>query len=251
MADEDFGGDENGEVEPGQRSVPGVRPGAEPAAPMAPKVIFRDLSGSLVEKDLRVKIRVPPKYFQQYTSGPGNALKNLNGIVFPYTPQISYEVKADYSSANPMHSNFAINFYQRSSLGAISINGKFTVENSKDAEMYLATLHLLRSLTKMRSGGATYGDPDSGSPPPVCRLDAYGDMSLTNVPVVIQSVRVDLPDGVDYYTLPALDNYGINAVPTMSTIAVACMPMYSRNEMQQFNVNDYINRPSYRDRGYV
>jgi hypothetical protein len=247
MADEDFGG----EAEPGQRIVPGVQPGAEPRAPMTPKVIFRDLSGSLVEKDLRVKIRVPPKYFQQYTSGPENALKNLNGIVFPYTPQISYEVKADYSPATPMHSNFAINFYQRSSLGAISINGKFTVENSYDAEMYLATLHLLRSLTKMRSGGSAYGDPDSGAAPPVCRLDAYGDMSLNNVPVVIQSVRVDLPDSVDYYTLPALNTYGINAVPTMSTLAIACLPMYSRNEMQQFNVNDYLNRPSYRDRGYV
>ena len=111
--------------------------------------------------DSRVKIRVPAKYFTNLTSGsPGkNELRKLEGIIFPYTPAISYEHKADYSNVPVMHSNFALNFYQRSYVTNISISGKFTVQNDYDASVYLSTVHLLRALTKMLSSG----EDNSGS----------------------------------------------------------------------------------------
>ena len=220
--------------------------GAMPPRPAAPNVIFKDINGTKLGKDMRVKIRVPANYLV----GKIARLSNLNGVIFPYTPSISYEYKADYSASNPLHSNFPINFYQRSSISAISINGKFTVETPNDAEMYIATLHLLRSLTKMKSGGSTTGDPDSGSPPPVCRLEAYGEDMLTNVPVVITSLRVELPDSVDYFTHQDAEG-GMNSVPVISTIAISCLPMFSRREMQQFNVTDYLSNPSFRQQGYM
>ena len=102
---------------------------------------------------------------------------------------------------------------------------------------------------RMRSGGAAAGDGDSGAPPPVCRLDAYGDMMLKNVPVVISSFRVELPDSVDYFTYKGMLS-GNNAVPTMSTLAITCLPMYSRNEMQKFSVQNYVNN-NYRGQGYI
>jgi hypothetical protein len=243
----------------GERDVPGVPDGAEPLAPEPAPVGFVDVTGSAPPKDLRVKIRVPPKYLTAATSGPNKELANLGGIVFPYTPTISYEVKADYSAANPLHSNFAINFYQRSSITSISISGKFSVENASDAGVYLSTVHLLKSLTRMRSGGQpnagggrggpSFNDTDSGAPPPVCRLDAYGDMMLMNVPVAITSFRVELPDSVDYFTTDS-DIYGTNSVPTMSNIQITCLPMYSRDEMQRFSVTGYLAR-AYENRGYI
>jgi hypothetical protein len=233
----------------GTRSVPGVPAGAEPAATVAAEPTVKGIGGEIKSKDLRVKIRVPHSYLTSVTSGSAKELSSLGAIIFPYTPTISYEHKADYASANPMHSNFAINFYQRSSISNISISGKFTVQNEKDAAVYLATVHLLRALTKMKSGGEVM----SGSPPPVCRLDAYGDYMMANVPVSISSFRVELPDGVDYFTLGQKTSgpYGLASVPIVSTIAITCVPMYSRAEMQKFTVSGWLSDASVRKSGIL
>ena len=240
----------------GERIVPGVPPGAEPQIPTPPQVNFQDINGNLSKDDLRVRILVPPKYITPYTSGPNKELANVGGILFPYTPSVSYEAKAEYAEAKPLHSNFAINFYQRSSIGSISISGKFSVENADDAGVYLATMHLLKSLTRMRFGP----DPDAGAPPPVCRLYAHGEAILHDVPVAITSYRIELPDSVDYFTLQegfSTDDgayygsvFGTTAVPVISTIAITCVPMYIRNEMQKFSVAAY-NSGAYRKQGYI
>ena len=235
----------------GQRVVPGVSPGAEKPIPPQPVVNVTDIQGRQPFDDMRVRILVPPKYITPLTSGGKNELLNLSGIIFPYLPQIRCEFKADYASANPMHSNFSVNFYQRSNVSTISISGKFTVENQDDAIVYIATMHLLRALTRMRSGGASSGDADSGAPPPVCRLYAHGDMMFNNVPVAITSFRMEMPDGVDYFTLTDDAYYGTTAVPMISTIAISCMPMYSRDEMQAFSVSKYLTAADFRNRGYM
>ena len=235
----------------------GLSAGAEKAVPPLTSVTVVNRQGSKMGKDLRVKLRVPSKYLE-----PGSMtepLISLGGIIFPYTPTISYEAKADYGASNPMHSNFAVNFYQRSSISAISITGKFSVQNTKDAKIYLATMHLLKALIRMRSGGANNGDKDSGAPPPVCRLDGYGTMMLENAPVVITSYRAEFPDSVDYFTIATnlVDpisglQYASEkaSVPTLSTIAITCLPMYSREEMQKFSVTGYLNG-SYKGRGFI
>jgi hypothetical protein len=200
-------------------------------------------------QDNRVKIQVPYDYrSSSFTQGSSikQELLNLGGIIFPYTPSISYEHKADYSNVPVMHSNFAINFYQRSYITNISISGKFTVQNQYDAEVYLSTIHMLRALTKMRSGG----EDNSGSPPPVCRLEAYGDFMLSNVPVAISSFKVDLPDNVDYYTTKDFP-FNETSVPTISTISLTLVPMYSRAEMQKFTVTDWLTNANTRTGGYL
>ena len=231
----------------GERTVPGVLPGAEPPPVVPLQVIVVDINGNKLGKDLRVKIRVPSDYLVQSTVGISGQLLQHGGILFPYTPTISYDVKAEYSPATPLHSNFAIQFYQRSSVGPITVTGKFTVQNTEDAGVYLSTVNLLRALTKMRSGGET----NSGSPPPVCRLDGHGDMALNNVPVAITGFRVEYPDGVDYFTFPGFGQIGVTSVPVVSTIAVTCLPMYSRAEMLQFTVDGFLNNPSVRGQGYL
>jgi hypothetical protein len=244
----------------GKRTVAGVPEGAMPAAAQPVQATIKNSRGDDVSKDHRVKIRVPPGYFSQYTSGLNSELKKLGAIIFPYTPAINYDTKAEYVNLNPTHSNFSIYFYKNSSVGSISITGKFTVQNEAEAGIYLATLHLLRALTKMKSGGVT-GDVDSGAPPPICRLVAYGDFMMNNVPIVINSFRVDLPDNVDYFrlgkTTGSLANkiYGTASVPLISTIAVTCLPIYSRNEMQKFSVGNslrgWIGDDASRKAGYL
>jgi hypothetical protein len=230
----------------GERVVPGVPEGAEPEKPEKLEVEFQDIKGNLSKDDTRVKILVPPKYITKFLKGPNDEIANIGGILFPYTPSVSYEAKAEYAESKPLHSNFSTNFYQRSSIGNISISGKFSVENADDAVIYLSTMHLLKSLTRMRFGG----DPDAGAPPPVCRLYAGGEAMLHNVPVAITSYRIEMPDSVDYFTISNHIDFGTTAVPVVSTIAITCVPMYSRAEMQKFSVASY-NDGAFWKQGYI
>ncbi len=181
--------------------------------------------------DLRVIIKVN----KDYLTGKSSSLSGVGGILFPYTPQISYETQATYGSLNPLHSNYTQYFFKNSSVSAIQISGKFTVQNEKDGLMWLATQHVLRSLVKM-----TYGsDKKPGSPPPICRLNGFGDYQLANVPVAIQSFKFDLPDGVDYIRIKK--DYENSLVPTISTLSVTVIPMYSREEIQNYSVDKFIS----------
>lgn len=211
-----------------------------------------------VNSDMRVRIMVPPSYLTEYTTGFNNELsvEGIGGVIFPYTPTISYEHKAEYASSNPTHSNFTIYSYQRSSVSGFTITGKFTVQNNKDAGVYLATLRLLSALTKMRK--STDNALVGASPPPVCRLRAYGESMMDNVPIAITGVKIDYPDNVDYYSIDAGESnsgqiYQAASVPTISTISVSCIPMYSRGEMQQFSVTGWLNNTngSNRRSGYL
>jgi hypothetical protein len=229
-----------------------VPPGALQPSPPDVSVTFKSIAGDQINSDMRVKIRVPDDYLTDLTSGSDLVLKQLQGIIFPYTPTISVKHSAEYTDQQPLHSNFSVYFYKRSKVEPITISGKFTVQNDSEAETFIATVHLLRSLTKMRSGGSS-GDADSGAPPPVCRLNAYGTFMLQNVPVVISSFSLTLPDNVDYFTYGKTisGKYEKTAVPVMSTIEVTCNPIYSRDEMRKFNVTGWLNQKYVRKAGYL
>jgi len=208
--------------------------------------------------DLRVRLKVPGRYFSQpQVRGLNNELvgrvrgqdtggaaaSNFGYIIFPYTPNISFDYKADYGTFHPVHSNFVQYYYTHSSVGAISITGRFTVQNDDDAGVYLATTTLLKGLTKMRFGK----DPDAGTPPPICRLYAYGNYMLDNIPVVINTFRVELPDNVDYYRLDPENKSKVSAafnypasVPTISTIAITCLPVFSRKEQLSMSYEKFL-----------
>jgi hypothetical protein len=80
---------------------------------------------------------------------------------------------------------------------------------------------------------------------------------LNNVPVAITSFKNTLPDSVDFYTLDKSgfitgnNQYGTAFVPTLSTIAVTCKPMYSRAEMLGTGVNRYLSTALERKAGYL
>lgn len=197
--------------------------------------------------DNRVKLMIPQSYQILDTAKPRNQLKLGGGIVFPYTPTISLEHKANYTNVNVPHSNYTQYFYKNSSVSEITISGKFTVQNEAEAGLYIAITHLLRALTKMRFGN----DTNAGSPPPVCRLMAYGDYMLNNVPVAVASFKVDLPDSVDYFrTGYTVTEFGYTSVPVVSTIQLTLLPIYSRAEMLKGTVTDWLTK-NQRVQGYL
>jgi hypothetical protein len=71
--------------------------------------------------------------------------------------------------------------------------------------------------------------------------------------VVIHSFKNDLPDDVDFFTVGKDGNgpFGLNSVPTRSTISVTCKVAYSRAEMQEISVTKYLDPKALRGKGYL
>jgi hypothetical protein len=201
------------------------------------------------QRDIRVRLCVPDLYTKgtlgggpKPPQGPrpfesiGGPASHPGGIIFPYTPTISYNNQANYSSQAPTHSNFNNYFFKNSAVGTINITGKFTCQNEYEASLILANQHLLRTLTKMRWGD----DIGAGTPPPVCKLYAYGDNMLRNVPVAVQSWKLEYPDGVDYIGVgDGIADYGNNFVPSLCTLTIELIPMYSRAQQLYYSVDKF------------
>jgi len=197
--------------------------------------------------DRRVRIKVPSSYLVGQAAGPNNELTINGGIVFPYTPDIKIENSASYSAVNVPHSNYTQYFYKNSSVGEIVITGKFTVQNETEAGIFLATVHLLRALTKMKFSD----DQNAGAPPPVCRLFAYGNYVYDNTPVAVKQVSIQLPQDVDYIDAGKVAKfYGNSMAPTVSTITVALIPIYSRKEMLEASVTGWLTKDQ-RSKGFI
>jgi hypothetical protein len=113
--------------------------------------------------------------------------------------------------------------------------GEFTVENSREAEYWIAAIHYLKSITKMAYGES----PNKGSPPPVVKLNGYGDYVFNNVPVIVQSFNVTLPPDVDYIQA----NVGFNGswAPAKSEISVVLVPQYSRDKVNRFSLDTFVS----------
>lgn len=236
--------------QPGQTTVSNVSGNSNGIPKGATKPV---LPGAIAQwagaKDLRVKLRVPPDYLVGPAAGPTDILKKNGGILFPYTPTIGVDNQATYSLQSPLHSNFPLYFYKNSSVGPINVNAKFTVQNEFEGAVLLGIIHMLRALTKMKFGD----DPDAGSPPPVCRFDAYGDYMMYNVPVSIASWKHELPDNVDYIAVGrngSPTTYGHSMVPVLSSINLTMNVMYSRREMLAHNIQSW-NNGGLQGKGYI
>lgn len=158
--------------------------------------------------DWRVRLKLAPQSKYLYNSStPGilQPLKVSNGVIFPYTPQITTQYQANYSPYNLTHSNFKGYFYQGSNVGEIKITCPFTAQDTSEATYLLAVIHFFRSATKMFYGSS---DAFRGAPPPLVFLSGLGDYQFNNHPCVIQSFDYSLPSDVDYIRADTTNNDG-------------------------------------------
>ena len=201
------------------------------------------------EKDWRLRLSLPGT-FRKNAQNPSDLLAPLNktnGLVFPFTPTVLVSQSANYQSIQPVHTNYPYYSYQNSQVDQMTITADFFVQNAAEARYWVACIHYLRSVTKMNFGV----DEDAGQPPPVVRLNGYGDYVFNNVPVIVNSFQFDMPKDVDYIstavgavTPPATD-FDTGTTPTgwapaTSIVTVAVTPQYSRTKQSQFSLNDFI-----------
>jgi hypothetical protein len=102
---------------------------------------------------------------------------------------------ANYNALGQTHSNYPFQAYQNSQVDQMNIIGEFPVQNSEDAKYWVATIAFLRTITKMFFGKDKMF---KGNPPPILHLSGYGDHMFDKVPVIVQSMNVELRGGIDY-----------------------------------------------------
>lgn len=192
--------------------------------------------------DWRVRLSIPsiPSFADSPLLAP--LVKSNNSFVFPYTPSIVLGQSATYNALTPVHSNYPFHVYQHSSIEPITINGDFYVETARDAAYWVGAVHYLRSMTKMFYGESS----NTGNPPPIVKLNGYGDFVFNDIPVVITNFTVELLGDVDYVSLRSggIGDSGSGTstahVPTQSIISVTCQPIYSRKKVSKFSLDSFV-----------
>ena len=158
--------------------------------------------------DWRVRLRLAPGATYLYKDADNKLLAPLaasDGVVFPYMPSIGTTYSANYDQTDLVHSNYKGYFYRNSAVDAVSITGKFTAQDTFEANYMLAVIHFFRSVTKMFYGQ----DWQRGAPPPLVFLSGLGEYQFNNHPCVVNSFNYSLPADVDYIrTKP--NNYNVN-----------------------------------------
>ena len=175
-------------------------------------------AGGDAGNDWRVRLSLPTA--GGFTDSPIlQPLVQAGGLVFPYTPSLSISSDATYEDTPLTHQNYNFISYKNSRASAIQLTAPFNVEDSIQAAYWLAAVHYMRSITKMFSGS----DDVAGNPPPIVYLNGYGDYVFKNIPVVIKSFSIDLPQGVDYISTNAgqsggFGGYGLGSASGGQTI---------------------------------
>ena len=205
------------------------------------------------DNDWRVRLSLPSTMAGEDIFAP---LQETNGLIFPYTPTILIQHSANYDAMQPTHSNYPFPQYQNSQIDDIVITGDFFCENAVDAQYWAATLHYLRSVTKMAYGQSS----NAGAPPPLVFLNGYGDFVFPNVPVIIKSFSIDLPADVDYIKTQVdgvvsktdggtdVNGFYEGWAPVQSQVMVTVQPIYSRARTSQFSLDSFV-KGEYLDNG--
>ena len=169
--------------------------------------------------DWRVRLSLAPNSNYLYNAGSAAGvlapLAATNGVIFPYTPNISTTYSADYEKYNLIHSNYRGLFYKSSSVGDVQIRATFTAQDTREAAYLLAVIHFFRSVTKMFYGQ----DAQRGTPPPLVYLSGYGGWQFNNHACVVSSFNYNLPNEVDYIRTDAPNNFGPNMSNRQTSVA--------------------------------
>jgi hypothetical protein len=243
--------------------------------PMQPSV-----GGGGAGDDWRVRLSLPPAAGGFYRDSPLMApLNATDGMVFPVTPTIIVQNSANYTPQELPHTNYPYYAYNNSRVDAMSIIGNFPVQNATEGQYWLASMHFLRSASKMFFGPGE----SQGNPPQILRLNGYGEHIFKDVPVIIEQVTIELRESVDYIAVTsatgdskangsqvtetgqtngvaggqgiapagsdprkpsAVPGIGgpVTRVPTDSVFTVVVQPVYSRKKIKEkFNLKDFAN----------
>jgi hypothetical protein len=202
------------------------------------------------EPDFRVRIRAKTQARDTIYGPQGSGLMaplwETNGVIFPFTPTIAYSHAVNYTQLTPTHSNTDYQVFTNAVALQMQITAVFSAQNKQEAEYMLACLHFFRSITKMRFGE---NDPLAGLPPPVVLLSGYGQYMFNDLPVIINTFTMDLPNNVDYIQV---EHEGSSTwLPAMTTFNLTVTVQTTPEQQRKFDWAAFANGSLMRDKGWL
>ena len=170
-------------------------------------------------KDRKVSLRPKPGGANRvYGAGLLTPIKESNGLIWPYTPSITYNQPVNYTSMTTVHANQDFHVYGNTPAVSLQVAGDFTVQNQLEGWYAHAAIHFFRTVSKMNFGES---DPNAGTPPPVLLFNAYGPFVFNDVPVIVKDFTVEFPDNVDYVQVTV---HGSSTITTAGTPGIPGLP---------------------------
>lgn len=169
--------------------------------------------------DWRFKIGLMPGSDVLYRDGDSSSLLSpllkTDGVIFPYTPNVLVNYRANYDKVSPTHSNYPTYFYQSSEVSDVQVNATFTAQSTDEADYMMAMIHFFRSCTKMFYGQ----DVNRGTPPPLVSVTGFGQHQFNFHKAVVSQFNYSLPDNVDYIRTSAGGPSSIRAQSTRAQLS--------------------------------
>ena len=183
---------------------------------------------------------------QFYFNGPASPLRQHNGILFPYQPDITYSQSVNYSPYDMTHTNYTFNAYRNTPSPTIQMTVQFASITQEEGEYTLGALHFLRSVSKMFFGLDDLGrNPSSGTPPPVLCFSAFGEQQFNNIPVVLESFSTTYDSGVD------LKDINGTQVPTLMNFFIGMSIQINPDRQKSvYSTHNFINGSGYKQ-GFI
>ena len=199
-------------------------------------------------KDVRGRVSLPRNsdILETETGAPNPILlplRKFGGIIWPYTPTINISHQAEYGEYETAHTNYPVSYFTKSRPPNLQVSGPLTANSAAEGHYMIAVLHFLRIVTKMHFG---MNDKKRGTPPPVLKFSAYGDLMFSNVPVLIRSFAYDLGQDIDYIDVETdsasagfSDGFS-SKVPTMLNLVVDMVIQQTPSKLRtKFTMNDF------------
>lgn len=195
--------------------------------------------------DLRARLRAKPDYRAYkllYNDNPWLNLQNYGGMIWPYTPTITYTQDVSYESMNSVHTNQEMLSYTRTPATKLSVAGSFSSQTQREATYNLACIHFLRLVTKMSFGASN--KPQPGTPPPVLFFDAHGGGMFKSLPVVVTNFSITLPNEPDYVVVDTalegiLPRNKTTRVPALFDITVSLTVQHTPKALREWSIDTF------------
>lgn len=210
--------------------------------------IYNSVSSTPVS-DLRARLRPKPGGVDLLYGTPSNVLRATGGMVWPYTPTITYSQDVLYDAMNPVHTNQEILSYTRTPASKLSISGVFTSQTTDEALYNLGCIHFLRTVTKMSFGSSK--TPPPGTPPPVLLFDAHGPAMFNSLPVVVTQFSVTIPSEPDYISVVVPTTTQYTRLPVLFEITVALTVQNTPKALRDWSLDKFRQGSYLRPGGWI
>ena len=192
-----------------------------------------------VPGDSEIRIKLSPLHpADVFQGGVINALKDIGGIMFPYTPTINFSQQVNYMDLQLVHSNTDYAAYTRTPSVTITITGKFTVQNQAEGVYALGCLHFLRTVSKSYFG--KLDGNKAGLPPPILLLNGYGNHMFNQLRVILKSHSWSFDDQIDGIVI--LTQGGVARLPALFNVTCELTIVQTPQRMrEQFSFDKFAS----------